>query len=1294
MALTLTLLSAGQVSTGCQKVDAAGSKSFPELMGTYMRLDYRESSAFGLHPVYQLTHSDITGYIFHKNGAWYMGANSTYWEAVVVIAVLDGASYPQEVEHVWQEMGPYSGTWRADLDIRVSCSRVDKVSEEAGANNVPLDPTNERGRRKIPFEPGAIRTMHQALEAKGGRVPASPFTDDNKVADGQAVLGSLKNSQSSTSSGACAGVWIRGSSVHADLMGVYRRTEREEDGRPVFRRRRLGDTGWLELSYYDQNPRGFWGIARGEDEYLPLHKLDSTGTLTGLTASFGTNSPDGQKSSAWLEYAVSKKLLLPNSQIVTACVSWAEIAAAEAAERNPVNQEGDVYSTPNLPDEDEDSILGRACSSEKSGGLLAAACGAEADYGSSENDIGSSFKDTSPAHVPDSPGNCDLCALFGERYGGYATFDEFLEAHAPSLFGSASVQDLVEFSEVMGDVSTPVVKLIMLGFDTALWRRELNISRDELEAGYSFTPSQLEEVGHIAWDLGVRQAHAVELLDVALEPLRVLQESWAPVLALMALQQLDYYDLTPDLLLLDLNDVDLRNCVIRMLRAVGRDSIAPIRSFTIDRSKVDWSLIELVEEIGWNAGAETFHLASTALVDILMSVPLYHVPRVLVNLLTLHGVDSDSVRAVIKICKASQHPTEEGELEATNIGTECRLPKRPLPSSAISAVRQAFSHDHVMTVAISSLQRRGCLGPEDEDFTEALPLIIAGGVVIILLGYTWMLGRKRSSRRRKTAKTFWNTFSAARFIHGVKFWVQDLIKARLARRNDEVTVKKVRSQRTRRSTDKRRNRTTKPGMNSDADSKKNQRKKEELERRRRKEEKRKIEKLRRKEEARKREGVRRRREELREAALARERATKKLEEEARLRKTLEEERQREERWKTLREKRERKEQKKRLDAEAKKMQGRKSSQPKMQPGSSKVRGKIVLECSTTPGSAPKINEKTAKNSRQKTKAELALPSSRDTSRRKAKSPLGKSDRRQKKVKESVLKTKSPPRVQYEEEPQYSSQQFAEGTWGTNQPVEDSNSFENPSHISNGDSKSVGQCERSRTTSKPLLVEPQLHFDIPHVKDSRFRPTAMSMSPFNPGRSSSMKTQNQPSSTSKTANHLERCMSANDIFSSTVTSQVSVASSIVKSMHSKSFQAETKWPSQKSWPSDKNWPSDDRSWPSEKNCPSNAALEQADKAKVKLLKKSGADPSSLTSWEMKEESKKDEELWMEGWKRRAEKRRLLLKRAPPRKDDNITENPPPAGAEPILELIAMRLPENLPRLGVDLESVFTAGMDSE
>mmetsp|Transcript_8947 Transcript_8947/g.22017 ORF Transcript_8947/g.22017 Transcript_8947/m.22017 type:complete len:1410 (-) Transcript_8947:337-4566(-) len=901
----------------CRQLNVSGSKSFPELMGTY-KMDPTEGKT---RPEYQLIKQDMKGFIFHSNGAWYIGTNSTSWDTVCAIAVRDDALSPEKVEHVWQELGPYSRRWHGDPSIQVSCSSPEKactssnglqsrVNVQGGECELDLESENSAEATPIDWEASSkvsasdeigdhasIEIVRDALEKEAGDVPFSPALSDF-------LNGSEENTTSGYSAksslGNCAGIWIRGSVLHKDLMGIYRHTNHLEDGRPTFRRRIRRSkgsrskirAGLLELAYYDQTPRGFWGVARGEDEYLPLHKLDSTGTLAGLTAqSRGDGSvseqPGGGASSAWLEYAVEHRLLLPNPRVTASCVSEAELKAAEES----ATLAGSPQSNQTEGREEKDIRTHH-------GGLVPYVEQLEVEeLEFDENDLE----------------KCDICEVFVERYAGYENFDEFLETHAPSLFQSGSIEDLVAFSDVMGEVSAPVVKLVMLGFDTGLWRRALNISRDELVAGYDFSAAQIDYIWEMSWRLGIRQAHAVELLDIALEPLPVLQESWAPILALIALQQLDYYDLAPDLLHLDLNDVDIRWCVIRMLWALGVDAVAPIRWFARDHNLVDHSLLQLLEDIGREGDENARVLCTEALIDIMHSISRKVAPVLLIHLLRLHGVDADAVNLVLRA--ASNEYVDD-------VVFTCEPPEYPLSLSTLRAARGALSNSHPVSVALGLLSRADCLR-SDDGFSDSTGLLIAGTVLAILCYFTWCLAtRHKISKRRKrspakvaaaaaaaAAATRVSNSSATfpRLRSSLPNWLS-LVGFANVLKSVGLSAKSPHSNRTKKSNNQDTTKTN-PSENENKDlQKENQRKKEkekrrqEEERKRKKLEKRRAEKQKKKELARQREEVRRKNEQHREDERRRRLEQKRKEDEEQLRRAIEEENLREAQWRARRKK--------------------------------------------------------------------------------------------------------------------------------------------------------------------------------------------------------------------------------------------------------------------------------------------------------------------------------------------------------------------------------------------------------
>jgi len=925
--LNFILLTAHREAKGsscCEQIDVEGSKSFPELMGTYVR--YPESkckSDQSRRPLYQLIKPGLRGFIFHRKGTWYMGTNSTSWETTCAIAVRDEALSPDKVAHVWLEMGPFSGHWNPDPLIHVSCAPVPIADSTLSASLSRRSQDDLRGGRRgasLAFDRQPISIIAASLEAKGGLVPPS------------AVRTEIGNIRDRGMEG-CAGVWIRGSVLHEELMGVYRRTERLEDGRPTFRRRARrslkhmdrdalrnnqtvhAGTDLLELAYYDQAPRGFWGIARGDDEYLPLHKLDSSGTLAGLTASpkgdGNAIEENGETASAWLEYAIEQRLLLPNVDIATTCVSWAELHSVETFTRHT-----------NLPlpaiDYSRESIQSRPSSCTEGSALGNGDASPDA-----VDQCQNSFDQISTTIEPQFDGEDDseMCQMFvdkyADRYAGYESFDEFLETYAPSLFNSGSMEELVAFSEAMDELPEPVVKLVMLGFDTVLWRHALNISRQELVAGYQFTESQIEDLWEMTWGLGIRQEHDVELLEVALEPLPVLQESWAPVLALIALEQLAYHDLATNLLLLDLNDMDIRHCVIRMLRRLGKSAVAQIRAFALDQRRIDPSLAELVEEIGLEEARNpvVFELCVDSLLAILMTAEKTDIPSILSHLLKLHGVDSASTEGVLF----------KAESIDEDLISKCHPPSQSISRTTFARIRRVVGFSRPLSAALAALYRGGCLRTDD-GLSNAVSLAVAATVLLTLGGCTFALGRSRTSKRRKRHHAQKIAAAAASKCNGGPcgsasneaeheatpfsvfswftptlrtFGLQSLSFTKEPEEEGSIEEKKA-------GADKPTKNSSKKEKRIKGEAKKEQRRQEGLEKKRKRDERRRIEKQKRKEHARRREEERKKHIEHLEAEKKRQIEMMREAEAEELKRDLEEETKREEMWRARKEEQKRK----------------------------------------------------------------------------------------------------------------------------------------------------------------------------------------------------------------------------------------------------------------------------------------------------------------------------------------------------------------------------------------------------
>ena len=399
------------------------------------------------------------------------------------------------------------------------------------------------------------------------------------------------------------------------------------------------------------------------------------------------------------------------------------------------------------------------------------------------------------------------------------------------------------------------------------------------------------------------------------------------VLALITLQRLDYYDLTPDLLLLDLNDIDIRACVIRMLTTLGPDAVAPIRWFALDHAHVDRSLLQLLEDIGRDGDSRTFNLCSEALLDIMMSISTTLVPVTLVHLLRLHGVDQLSMKTVLQAAELAK--------PAHVVDLKCSPPEHPLSATTLAHAKQAVTHNHPLSTALAALQRSGCLRSEDA-VSDAATLILAACVLCLLGSLTWVLSRGRSSRKRRRHHHLprpLHSQLAAGGSGGPKLsQTERWIRSFFWPQRRKLKISQLVSNTSTPQKDDRRTGKSKRGGGKEASpaagkasggkggggqvvkGKAASESKREIERRQ-KREKRRIEKQRRREEARRKEEERRKHYERREAERKRQEELRKKEEEAELQREIEDERRREALYHSRREEERRRREQKRKEEE-------------------------------------------------------------------------------------------------------------------------------------------------------------------------------------------------------------------------------------------------------------------------------------------------------------------------------------------------------------------------------------------
>lgn len=273
--------------------------------------------------------------------------------------------------------------------------------------------------------------------------------------------------------------------------------------------------------------------------------------------------------------------------------------------------------------------------------------------------------------------------------------------------GDARAESMAALSKVLAGMSFPVQKLVLLGFDSSLWAPLINITADDLTPGFPFTQRQLEALWDMSVGLGLEQSHAHELLEVALQPLPLIKDSWAPVLALIALEKFDYYEVSSDLLLLDIADLDIQQCVYRMLRGLGRDAATLIHWFALDHSYVDNMLLQVLEDVGAaESSAEGFTAVAGVFEEVLRYVPQSAVPAALAHLLRMHGVDLYSIQTALAIASSSQVNLDR---IPKTLDIDCSKPRREMSATTLTALRKVLADFPPLNAAFSALYNGGCL---------------------------------------------------------------------------------------------------------------------------------------------------------------------------------------------------------------------------------------------------------------------------------------------------------------------------------------------------------------------------------------------------------------------------------------------------------------------------------------------------------------------------------------------------------------------------------------------------------